>query len=170
MHKNLDFKIPVSKIIYSMIKQNKSQEYIIEILKELDICQHTPRSLDKFTFENLAYRWDKLHDKWIKTSSTIFSVNCYLNIETTDNIPELVDIPESYLDRLIRIPSGINIPKLQALELACTILNEGEKISVSTNDAETLLKNMAAIQSKLNEIVKVLNKISGVFNTDKNMD
>ena len=39
-----------------------------------------------------------------------------------------------------------------------------QEISVSPNDAETLLKNTACIQSKINEIVKAINKIAEVIN------
>lgn len=43
------------------------------------------------------------------------------------------------------------------------MLQKHTEIHVSPNDAETLLKNMAAIQSKLNEIVRAINKIAGAF-------
>jgi len=162
-----DIKVSLSKIVHTMIKQNKPQNYIMKTLKELAIYEFTTKSFDKFTSENLHYKWDRINDKWIETSFSMFSNDFYSNVLNSSNVHELVDMPQSNFNRIIRIPSGINIPKLQALELACTTLNEGEKISVSTNDAETLLKNMAAIQSKLNEIVGVLNKISSVLSTNE---
>lgn len=49
--------------------------------------------------------------------------------------------------------------KLEALKLPYTLRDLDKEIQVSPNDAETLLKNMACIQSKINEIVRFLNRL-----------
>lgn len=112
------------------IRKNISIKTILKLLKSLDITIFSDTTPLSQYILDLGWNWNDKLKTW-----------------------EHDWICESQKDTSTQLDE-----KLEALKLPYSLKDLENDIQVSPNDAATLLKNMACIQSKLNEIVKVLNK------------
>lgn len=155
-------------IIKSMIDEKKTPKFIIKELKNFKLHNYSLKQFKKDVATNLYKKWNEEHNAWetIQNQQLNFFSQ---NIEYFDQIEKPIvkkeNSPLPSNEKVLKLNPNVKIPEINKLQLACTILDDNEKIEVSPNDAETLLKNMAAIESKMNEIVKAVNKIGEAINS-----
>lgn len=160
-------------IIKAMIDENIEPTKIINQLKKYQLGNYKLTNFKKDVLLFLNMEWDSKNSCW-EESYLISFYNCtdYTTMPL-DNVSEenATYTPQDLITEnveaktTLKINPNIKIPTIAVLQLACSILEKGKEISVSPNDAETLLKNMACIQSKINEIAKAINKIGEVINS-----
>lgn len=124
-------------VIYTIcnycIHKNKPLKTIIKILLLLEINKFSIEDISMLIL-HIGYSWNKLEKRW---EQNVFHEICQDNKEISTDLPD------------------------KPVKLDFSLLDSEKELNVSSNDALTLLKNMANMQSTLN---KILNHIK---NTNK---
>lgn len=162
----LIFKYIVKDFIDSKMTKNE----IIELLISSKLCSKTiTNQFDKLAYEILKTTWTS--QGYFVTESK-FNLDNVSNLENNNSAKLNENSSETLKNTSLSMEafksmlrSNFHSLKIDKLELAYTVQDKAGDIQVSPNDALTLLKNMALIQSKINEIAKAINKIAKAFDS-----
>jgi hypothetical protein len=160
-------------IVKGLIQLKKRPDEIIDILQSNRLCnREIIQKYDKLVSQILKYNWDSynrcyiLQESFIDTGKTYVSANEELK-ERAEQKSEEQNNDYAPLNNIIRNITNSQdgkIPYIEELKLACTLADDYQRIEVSQNDTATLLKNIACIESKLNEIARSVNTIATALN------
>lgn len=117
------------------IHKNISAKTIKKLLDLLGIKEFNDNSQLLTYIFRLGYTWNKTNHIWDKN---MLNETLTPTISLADVLSHKEPIPE--------------------LKLPYTLSELDKEIEISPNDAQTLLKNMSAIQGTLNQIIKSINK------------
>lgn len=127
-------KIEETSVTYTIcnycIHKNKSLKTIMKLLSILEIDKFSTEDISTFIL-NMGYNWNMTDKQWEKN---VFHADCNSNKEIS------VELPGNHI------------------KLDFTLSDLDKEISVSPNDALTLLKNMSTIQYTLNKILNLMKK------------
>lgn len=167
---SLDEKLKLFVIDF-LISEKKSIDYIAGVLKRYGLPANSEyTSLSDFIENYFSCTWNTKNKSWepVSTQQLVIGSNRNYNrfINFIHNKENLLSYNDYIPYRSIRIPPGTELSEIDLLETAMSSLLEEKEINLDSNDASSLLKRVSAIESKLNEIARSINKISKVISNN----
>lgn len=149
-------------ILKKAVRDNDNPKFIKAIINSSGLGKMTIATVKKEIKHKLLLEWDELENSWQECDEMQINLwNMSNLVEPLENKAQ-VSSPSVYFDNKFK---RLEIKRLEelCLELAIDedIKNvENKDIQIIINNMETILKDMKALQSKINQIAKNFNKLT----------